>query len=130
MSIYEVAITSGIALSNGNQSNPTTSTSTSTTSVTPAQLNYSQFVEYNPNSTFQNVLEEAQQIYQNQITDSTQLQYLSTNTAFVIFAFKTYHSYLLPPYINQYKEWYINESTIKFAKNVKASLLMNTKVLI
>ena len=101
-------------------------------SFVPAQPNHSQIVKYNPNSTFQNFLEEAQQIYKNQITDSTQLQYLSAKTAFVVIIFKNYRSYILPPYIDQYKEWYENESTIKFAKNVKASSqdlqLVNTDV--
>ena len=55
-------ITSGISLSNDNLSNPTTSTSTLTSSstsiisVAPAQPNHFQIVEYNPNSTFQNLL--------------------------------------------------------------------------
>ena len=67
-------ITSGISLSEGNQSNPTTSTSTFTftftststslISVAPAQPNHSQRVKCNPNLTFQNLLEEAQQIYE------------------------------------------------------------------
>ena len=85
-------MTSEISLSNGNQSNQTTSvsTSTSTISVPPTQTNHFQIVEYNPNSTFQNLLEEAHQIYKNQITDSTRLKYLSINIAFVIFIFKNY----------------------------------------
>ena len=65
-------MTSRISLSNGNQSNPTTltctSTITSTISVAQAQPNHFQIVEYNPNSTFQNLLEEAQKINKNQIT--------------------------------------------------------------
>ena len=85
--------TSGISLSNDNQSNPTTPTFTSISAV-PAQPDHSQIVKYNPNSFFQNLLKEAQQIYKNQKTDSTQLQYLSTNTTFVVFIFKNYRSYI------------------------------------
>ena len=68
------------------------------------------------------MLEESQQIYKNQITDSTRLQYLSANTAFV----KNYCSLILPPYIDQYREWYEHEWTFKFAKNVEASSQMNS----
>ena len=58
-------ITSGISLSNDNQSNPTTytSTSTSTISVVPVQSNHSQIIKYNLSSTLQNLLGEAQLIY-------------------------------------------------------------------
>ena len=103
-------ITSGISLSNGNQSNPTISisisiisisTTTSTLSVAPAQPNHSQIVEYDPNSTFQNLLEEAQQIYKNQRTDSKRLQYSSANTSFVTFIFKNYRRHFLPPCIDE-----------------------------
>ena len=94
-------ITSGNSLSNDNQSNPTPSTSTSTISV-------SQIIKYDPNSTFQKLLKEAQQIYKNQINDTTRLQYLSTSTAFGIFIFKNYHNNIPPPCIDKYKEWYEN----------------------
>ena len=97
-------ITSGISVSIGNRSNPTTSTSTLTTFSAQIQPNHYQINQYNRNSTYQNLLEEAQQIYKIQITDSTRHQYLSTNITYVIFIFKKYHSSILSLKIDQYEE--------------------------
>ena len=64
-------------------------------------------------------------MYNNHITDSTHLQYLSAKTSLVIFLFKNYCNVILQPYADEYKEWYENESLDIFAKEVRDSLQMS-----
>ena len=62
------------------------------------------------------MLEEARNVYNNHITDSSCLQYLSSNTALLIFLLKNYCNVILQPYADEYKEWYENESSDVFTK--------------
>ena len=115
-------ITSLVSVSNTEHNNPSISLSTSNQD----QSHQNQIVEYGSNLSFQDLLQQAKNVYKNQITESTRLQYLSANTGFVIFLFHNYRSYILQPYLDQYKEWYDNESTKNFSKNIKDSLQMNS----
>ena len=60
------------------------------------------------------------------ITDSTHLQYLSVNTSIVIFSFKNYCHVIIQPHTDEYKEWNENESSDKFAKNVRNCSKLNS----
>jgi len=115
-------ITSLVSVSKTEHNNPSISLSTSNQD----QSHQNQIVEYGTNLSFQDLLQQAKNVYKNQITESTRLQYLSANTGFVIFLFHNYRSYILQPYLDQYKEWYDNESTKTFSKNIKDSLQMNS----
>ena len=59
---------------------------TTITSIIPNnQPTLSQVVEYNSNQTFENLKKEAENVFKNQITKTTQIQYLSANTRFCHF---------------------------------------------
>ena len=70
----------------------------------PDSFHQNQMIEYNSNQPFQDLLEEERNVYNNHIIDSTHLQYLSTNTALVIFFFKDYQNIILQPYADKYEE--------------------------
>ena len=115
-------ITSFVSASNIDHDNHSLSIATSSQD----QSHQNQIVEYSTNQSFQDLLEQAKNVYKNQITESTRLQYLSANTGFVIFLFRNYRSYILQPHLDKYKEWFENETSNNFAKNIKDSLQMNT----
>ena len=97
----------------------TDSNNSTITSIIPNnQPILNQVVEYNSNQTFQNLKKEVDNVCKNQITETTQLQYLSANTAFVIFIFTHYQSFILQPCIDHYKEWQETLSSAEFAKQV------------
>ena len=76
-------ITSLVSASNIDHDNHSLSIATSSQD----QSHQNQIVEYSTNQSFQDLLEQAKNVYKNQITESTRLQYLSANTGFVIFYF-------------------------------------------
>ena len=63
---------------NSSENDIDTNTSLSLLSNSFNQLHSNQLDEYDPKQCFQHLLQEAQQIYGNQITESIRLQYLST----------------------------------------------------
>ena len=106
--------------------NPHDSSSISLLTTQPDSTHQNQLIEYNNNRSFQQSLEEARNVHNNHITDSTFIQYLSANTSLVIFLFKNYLHVILQPYANEYKEWYENETSDLIAKKVRDSLQMNS----
>ena len=84
-------ITSLVSVSNTENNNPSISLSTSNQD----QSHQNQIVEYGTNLSFQDLLQQAKNVYKNQITESTRLQYLSANTGFVFFKFNNHCSYIL-----------------------------------
>ena len=66
-------ITSLVSASNIDHDNNSISLATSS----QGQSHQNQIVEYNSNQSFQDLLQQAKNVYKNQITESTRLQYCS-----------------------------------------------------
>ena len=60
---------------------PHGSSSISLLTTQPDQIHQNQEIKYKKTQSSQHLLEEARNVHNNHITDSTRLQYLSTNTS-------------------------------------------------
>ena len=83
--------------------NPYDNSSISLCTTQPDSIYQNQTIEYNCNQPFQDLLEEAKNVYNNHIMDSTHLQYHSAKAPLFIDLFKNYRHIILQPYTDEYK---------------------------
>ena len=81
-------------------------------------------VRYNPS--LEKLKTELDEVKNNQLNKATRLQYLSANTAFVIFLFENFPEILLPDFLESYKLVKEVEEKKLFVKYVKDSLEMSS----
>ena len=71
-------------------------------------------------------MKEAQEVKHNKLNASTRQQYLSANTAFVVFLFEHFPTLLLPEFLQLYQSLHGPANGKIFVKGVKDSLKTKT----
>jgi len=94
------------------------------TSANDHQPSEQAIITYNP--FVQGLMSQVAQVKQNKLNESTRIQYLSANTAFIIFLFHNFPNVLQLEYLEMYRSMQDNINEKLFVKGVKDSLKMNT----